>query len=133
MSATIDQALCIRHWDWSETSQTVVLFTKTNGILRGLAKGSKRDKGKFSGGFDVLSQGEIGFLLKRDSELATLTEWDVCETFPNLRDNLQANKAGWSLENALKETVVRNWQSFNADWVTGKNAPSGQSTLPKCL
>ena len=105
MSATIDQALCIRHWDWSETSQTVVLFTKTNGILRGLAKGSKRDKGKFSGGFDVLSQGEIGFLLKRDSELATLTEWDVCETFPNLRDNLQANKAGWYVADMLNRML----------------------------
>jgi len=34
----------------------------------------------------------------------------------------QADKAGWTLENALKETVVRNWQSFNADWVIGKNA-----------
>ena len=45
----------------------------------------------------------------------------------------QAQKAGWTLENALKETVVRNWQSFNADWVTGKNAPSGQSTLPKTI
>jgi len=41
----------------------------------------------------------------------------------------QAKKAGWSLEDALKETVVRNWQSFNADWVTGKNAPSGQSNV----
>ncbi len=105
MSATIDQALCIRHWDWSETSQTVVLFTKSHGILRGLAKGSKRDKGKFSGGFDVLSQGEIGFLLKRDSELATLTEWDVCETFPNLRDNLQANKAGWYVADMLNRML----------------------------
>ena len=35
----------------------------------------------------------------------------------------QAKKAGWSLENALKETVIRNWQSFNADWVMDKNAP----------
>ena len=34
----------------------------------------------------------------------------------------QAKKAGWSLEDALKETIIRNWQSFNADWVTGKNA-----------
>lgn len=42
----------------------------------------------------------------------------------------QATKAGWTLENALKETVIRNWQSFNADWVTGKNSPIGQSTLP---
>jgi uncharacterized protein YdaU (DUF1376 family) len=42
----------------------------------------------------------------------------------------QAQKAGWSLEDALKEVVIRNWQSFNADWVTGKNAPLGQTTLP---
>ena len=95
MSVTIDDALCIRHWDWSETSQTTVLFSKKNGIVRGLAKGAKRDKGKFSGGFDVLSRGDIGFILKRESELATLTEWDVRETFPKLRDNLQANRSGW--------------------------------------
>ena len=36
----------------------------------------------------------------------------------------QAEKAGWSLENALRETVVRGWQSFQADWVTGKNTTS---------
>ena len=29
----------------------------------------------------------------------------------------QATIAGWSLEDALKETIVRNWQSFKADWV----------------
>jgi hypothetical protein len=34
----------------------------------------------------------------------------------------QADKAGWTLENALREIVIRNWQSFDADWVKGKNA-----------
>ena len=32
----------------------------------------------------------------------------------------EASKAGWSLEDALKETIVRNWQSFKADWVAVK-------------
>jgi hypothetical protein len=32
----------------------------------------------------------------------------------------EATKAGWSLEDALKETIVRNWQSFKADWVAVK-------------
>ena len=32
----------------------------------------------------------------------------------------EAVKAGWSLEDALKETIVRNWQSFKADWVAVK-------------
>jgi uncharacterized protein YdaU (DUF1376 family) len=32
----------------------------------------------------------------------------------------EVNKAGWTLEDALKETIVRNWQSFKADWVIDK-------------
>jgi len=36
----------------------------------------------------------------------------------------QANKAGWTLEDALKEAVTRNWQTFKADWVT----PAKQQT-----
>lgn len=34
----------------------------------------------------------------------------------------EAVKAGWSLEDALKETIVRNWQSFKADWVAQKQS-----------
>lgn len=34
-------------------------------------------------------------------------------------DGLQkeADKAGWTLEQVLKEIILRNWQSFKADWV----------------
>ena len=35
----------------------------------------------------------------------------------------QASLASWTLEDALKEIVVRNWTSFNAEWVKGKQAP----------
>jgi len=34
----------------------------------------------------------------------------------------EANIAGWTLEAALNEIVVRNWQSFKADWVADKQA-----------
>jgi len=33
---------------------------------------------------------------------------------------VEANKAGWSLEQALTECVVRGWQSFKAEWVADK-------------
>ena len=36
----------------------------------------------------------------------------------------EADKAGWSLENALNEIVVRNWQSFKAEWVKEKQSNS---------
>jgi hypothetical protein len=45
--------------------------------------------------------------------------------------NEQAALAGWPLENALKELIVRNWQTFKADWVKDKNNNSGGSGLSK--
>lgn len=38
----------------------------------------------------------------------------------------EAQKAGWSLDDALRETIVRNWASFKADWVAVKQAPSNK-------
>lgn len=96
-----DQAICIRHWDWSETSQTVGLFGRTLGCFRGLAKGARRERGRFSGGLDLLTRGEVGVILKRDGELSTLTEWDAQEIFPRLREDLQANRAAWYVADVL--------------------------------
>ena len=33
----------------------------------------------------------------------------------------EANKAGWTLEKALEECVVRGWQAFKAEWVVKPN------------
>ena len=39
----------------------------------------------------------------------------------------EANKAGWTLETALNEIVVRNWQSFKAEWVQPKQSFAQQA------
>ena len=54
------------------------------------------------------------FLAHRKSKKAKVTQF-VVEGIQK-----EANKAGWSFEDALKETIVRNWQSFKADWVIAK-------------
>ena len=87
-----DEAVCIRHWDWSETSQTVSLMTREHGIVRGVAKGAKREKGGFSGGVELLTRGEVQARVKAPGTLATLTSWDLLETFPVLRSNLTAHR-----------------------------------------
>jgi DNA repair protein RecO (recombination protein O) len=93
MATIKDTAICVRHWDFSETSQTVGLFAREHGMIRGLAKGSKREKGEFSGGIDVLSRGEVVAILKPGRDLATLTRWSLEEIFPAVRTNLAANRA----------------------------------------
>ena len=94
MSTQIDDAICIRQWDWSETSQVVWLFARAMGVVRALAKGSKRPKAAFSGGIELLSLGEIGVIVRPRSELALLTRWDLKESFPWLRRSLKAYQAG---------------------------------------
>jgi len=56
------------------------------------------------------------FIVHRKAKKAKVTEL-VIEGIAK-----EAVKAGWSLEDALKETIVRNWQSFKADWVAPKQA-----------
>ena len=36
----------------------------------------------------------------------------------------EASKAGWTLEKALEECIVRGWQAFKADWVATKANPA---------
>ncbi len=93
MPTITDSAICIRRWDFSETSQTVSLFTRAHGIIRGLAKGAKRQKGSFSGGLDVLTRGQIVAIVKPGRDLATLTEWHLEETCRVIRQHLPANRA----------------------------------------
>lgn len=42
----------------------------------------------------------------------------------------EAEKAGWPLEDVLKEMIIRNWQGFKAHWVQNK---SPESSAPKGL
>ena len=103
-----DDAIVLRELDWSETSQVVVLLTREHGKIRGLAKGSKRNSpsavAKFSGGFEVLTQGEVMGTSRPTSELATLTEWDLQQPHLGLRRTLPSLNAALyivDLANAL--------------------------------
>ena len=100
-----DEALCIRHWDWSETSQTVSLFGRGQGLVRGLAKGARRERGRFGGGFDLFTRGEILAIGKSDRSLLTLTDWTMLETFPRLRRDLEASRAAFYLGDLLQRTM----------------------------
>lgn len=105
MPTITDEALCIRHWDWSETSQTVSLFTRDHGLIRALAKGAKRDNAPFSGGVELLTRGHVVAIVKPSSELATLASWDLAELFPGVRTRLRSFYAGMYIADLLQRLV----------------------------
>ncbi len=95
MTTSEDEAICIRHWDYSETSQTVGLFSQKCGLVRAIAKGSRRERGGFSGGVDLLTRAEITLTMKPGTELGTLVEWSLVESFPNIRRGVRANNIAY--------------------------------------
>lgn len=105
-SRIVEQAIVLRHWEFSETSQTVSLFTRGRGMLRGLAKGARRERAAFSGGFELLTRGEISAILKPGSDLATLTEWDLQEVYWATRHSLFAHRAGLYLIDLVRHAVT---------------------------
>ena len=105
MPTITDQAVCVRHWDFSETSQTVSLFAREHGLIRGLAKGSRREKGNFSGGIDLLTRGELVAIVKPSRELANLTAWHLEEIFWSLRRSLPANRLGMYMADLVNRMV----------------------------
>lgn len=93
-----EQAVCIRHLDWSETSQIVALLTEGRGVIRAVAKGSKRSSPshlqRFSGGVELLTLGQAVGLAKPSAELANLTEWDLQQAYRHVRHDLAAQHLG---------------------------------------
>ncbi len=102
MDAEVDIAICLRQWDFSETSQTAALFCRRIGLVRVLGKGTRRPDPRFSGGLEIGTLGEAVIVPKSSSNLATLAGWDLRETFRSSRSDLTGFYAAmFALEVAL--------------------------------
>ena len=85
---TKDTAICIRAVDYSETSQIITFFTRANGKISAIAKGSKRPKSAFDGPVEVFAYGKIVFSDSAKEKLAVLTEFQQQPALTSLADNL---------------------------------------------
>jgi DNA repair protein RecO (recombination protein O) len=80
-----EPAICLRCTDYSETSQVLHLLTRGAGLVRLLAKGSKRPKSKSGGAIDLMSEGDLVFIGGSAGGLGTLTEFSESVSRAGLR------------------------------------------------
>ncbi len=83
----------VRLADYSDTSQIATFVTDTAGIVRAIAKGSKRQDSATGGPLDLLTVNEIVFSTAKAGGLATLREAKTIQRFQRLR-RLQFYYAG---------------------------------------
>src|SRR5271168_3691731 len=103
MAAEKALALVVRTTDWSETSRICTLWTRELGKVRGLAKGGRRLKSNFEVALDLLTMCSIVLLRKTSGSLDLLTEAQVVERYPRLRNDLQALYAGYYIAELLSD------------------------------
>jgi DNA repair protein RecO (recombination protein O) len=88
-----DRSLCLGRFEYSETSQVLILFSRDHGVVRVLAKGAHRrtkaGASRFDGGVDLLDLGDALFTDDARSELATLAEWKLIDGHLELRRTLR--------------------------------------------
>ena len=95
----LDRCICLRKFEYSETSQILTLLGRSHGLVRVIAKGAHRKTkagaSKFGSGIDLLDVGEAMFTVHPDRDLGTLTEWNLREGHPDLRRNLRGLYLGF--------------------------------------
>ena len=92
------RAIALSTVDYSDTSQIVSFLTRDVGLLDGIAKGAHRTRNPFEGPFDLAVHYEIGFIARRSSGLAIITEAEVLDGFRGLRGS-------WSRHVAASQTI----------------------------
>lgn len=96
-------AIVLRTTDWSETSRIATLWTRELGMVRALAKGGRRLKSAFDNALDLLTVCGIVLLRKSSGSLDLLTEAQVVQRFPRLREDLSALYAGYYVAELLAD------------------------------
>ena len=84
-----EPAICLKTTDYSETSQVVHFLARNSGVVRLLAKGTKRPKSKSGGAIDLLSEGDLVFTTTGRETLGTLIEFSESVSRTELRKNAQ--------------------------------------------
>ena len=85
-------AIALRCRPYSETSQTVLFYSRDFGKIRGIAKGVMRPQNSFGGPFDALVEYEVLFA-RRGAGLHVITGAQIERAFPGLRNSMESHLA----------------------------------------
>jgi DNA repair protein RecO (recombination protein O) len=80
--------IVIQSLDFGESDRIVTFFTLEYGKVKGIAKGARRSRRRFSNSLDLFSHVRIQFFEKEDRSLTRIDQCDVVEFFPGFSQDI---------------------------------------------
>lgn len=99
------EALILRTFDYSETSQIVWFFTRNHGRLHAIAKGSRRSRSEFEGALEPFVHCEIEFYRKEKRDLDILGSIELKDIRLPLRQSIERITYASYMVELLCETI----------------------------
>jgi len=86
------EAIVLRKTNFSDSSLIVQLFTKKYGIISAIVKGARSAKSKIGSKIDLLNHTEFVFYKKDNREVQLVTQANLINHFPTIKDDLDKIK-----------------------------------------
>jgi DNA repair protein RecO (recombination protein O) len=105
MAAETLNAILLRRIRFSETSLIVSWFSRERGKLKTVARGALRTKSSFAGKLDLFFQCELTVAWSQRSELHTLQEAVLVDSFPEIRRKYASTLAAGYFSELVEEVT----------------------------
>jgi DNA repair protein RecO (recombination protein O) len=99
-------AIVIKTLDYGESDRIVAFYTSDFGKVKGIAKGAKKSKRRFSNALEVFTLSRLIFFDKKESGLARIEGCDIVDTFPAIREDIRKIAFGCYLVELVDETTA---------------------------
>jgi len=83
------EAIVLRNYNWSETSNIVTLYSQDFGKIKAVAKGARRANTRFVNSLNPVTQSQILFYSRNSGGLHILKEASSINYFPNLKREIE--------------------------------------------
>lgn len=86
MNNFVTDAINLKSYNLSEADKIIVMYSKENGLIKGVAKGCKKPKSKLGARMDLLVANQL--MLYKGKNLDTICEAKALNTFKNSRQDM---------------------------------------------
>ena len=93
MNVVTTEAIVLRSYNLAEADRIVLCFTRSAGLIRGVAKGARRMKSRFGAALEPFTLVRLEFREKENRELVTITGVEIMTSHFDLATDVECTEA----------------------------------------